>query len=71
MSDFGDATPEDIYDIAPPDPEAVARILWDDLRREVPKRFKPFDDHTTNDKLGIIAAVGLLLARGKQEGWVR
>ena len=74
MSGFGDFDPgPDTHDDAPADPEAVARILIVELRARVPARsgtqpsFRTWDEHTAAERAGWIAALGVVLARLRDE----
>ena len=69
MTTFGDFDEgADTHDDAPPDPEAVARLLWALLITRLPKRFKAFEAHTPEERQGIIDAVRALLQRLRDEG---
>jgi hypothetical protein len=66
---FGDFDPgPDSHDDAPPDPEAVARILWALLKASMPDRFEDFDHHRPDVRAKIVAAVRTLLDRLRDEG---
>lgn len=66
---FEDFVPgADTHDDAPPDPEAVARILWALLIARLPKRFKAWESHTKDERAQIVAAVAALLQRLRDEG---
>lgn len=68
MTGFGDIVDADEHDDAPPDPEAVARILWSYLREQAPRSFRDFDAHNTRQRAAIVAAVRQLLDRLHREG---
>ena len=63
MTTFGDFDPADALDTDPPDPEAVARIVWAELRAKAPKVFKDWDSHTKAEKAVIVAAFVVLIKR--------
>jgi len=45
VSDFGDITPDDVVDSAPPDPEALARLFARERRRIADDDYYPdFDE---------------------------
>lgn len=58
----------DSTDTAPPDPEAVARILVGELRATMPGGFRQWAGHTPAEQAAWINAVRHLLARLHDEG---
>jgi len=68
MSDFGDITDDDIFDLSDPDPEAVVRLLWDDLHNRNKTKYRRFDNHSPKEKAVLVAAASQLLMRLRREG---
>lgn len=75
MSSFGDVTEEDSYDpTAPADPEAVARILVNELRARItsgPARPELYDELPDIVKAAWAFAFAALLLRLRREGGLR
>jgi hypothetical protein len=70
MSDFGDAEPEDSYDVAPPDPEQVALRLHE-LREAHGLEVRRWEELTLGQQRALIAVVAMLLDWLRREGSLR
>ena len=69
VTTFGDATPADLVDDAPPDPTAVARRILEGLRARLGSQaYRTLDDRDPASRAAWIEAVGDELARIDAEG---
>ena len=71
MSDFGDLTPDDVVDTAPPDPEVLARMFYEEARRLSKDASRPrFDDLHPWERALVLFVFAAIIARLVRE-WIR